>query len=140
MGFVAPIWLLLALSGLGVLYLHVRRRTIVELPSLDLWQRVASGRARKRPFRLPPWSLALLLQLAVVALLALALAEPMLDRQETAHRIFVLDARALSASIDEIKGLLATAPPDGANPVSLVTADGELLTATERRHADLFWA
>lgn len=122
MGFVAPIWLLLALSGLGVLYLHVRRRTIVELPSLDLWQRVASGRARKRPFRLPPWSLALLLQLAVVALLALALAEPMLGRQETAHRVFVLDARALSASIDEIKGLLATAPPDGANPVSLVTA------------------
>lgn len=122
MGFGAPFWLLLALSGLGVLYLHVRRRKSFEVPSLMLWQRIASGRTSKRPLRLPPWSLALLLQLAAILVVALALAEPRLGNNETSHRVFVVDAAALPSALAEVKRQLAVAPPDERHVVSLVAA------------------
>lgn len=116
-----PFWLLLALAGLGVLYLHVRRRKTFTVPSVLIWQRIASGRATRRPWRLPPWSLALALQLLVVALLALALAEPMFSGQGTS-RVLIVDATALPASADAARRELSTFPPDARNPVSIVAA------------------
>ncbi|AKR58398.1 hypothetical protein XM25_21905 [Devosia sp. H5989] len=122
MGFASPFWLLLALAGLVVFYLHVRRRPTVTVPSLFLWAQVASGKPTRRPMHMPRWTLPLVLQLLVIAALTLALAGPYLGRSEGTHRILVIDAGARTEAVAAAQRLIDGAPPDAHNPVSIVAA------------------
>ena len=45
MSLIAPAWLLLGAFGLLVLILHVRRRRTLEIPSIQIWRQLATGRA-----------------------------------------------------------------------------------------------
>jgi uncharacterized protein YegL len=101
MSLIAPAWLLLGAFGLLVLILHVRRRRTLEIPSIQIWRQLATGRASPRKLRLPPLNVLLLLQLAVVALCALALAQPLLGSgPRFAHEIVVLDGSGSMRSTD----------------------------------------
>jgi Mg-chelatase subunit ChlD len=101
MSLVAPAWLLLCALGFVVLLLHVRRRRIFEIPSIQLWRALESGRASRSRVRLPPCSLLLLLQLLVVTLCALVLARPLIGAgPKFAHEILVLDASGSMRSTD----------------------------------------
>src|SRR5947209_7827048 len=101
MSLIAPAWLLLGAFGLLVLILHVRRRRTLEIPSIQIWRQLATGRASPRKVRLPPLNVLLLLQLLVVALCALALAQPLIGSgPRFAHEIVVLDASGSMRSTD----------------------------------------
>ena len=71
MSLLAPAWLLLCALSALVLLLHARRRKTVEIPSIQIWRQLEGGRHARRPIRRPPFNLALLLQLLVVAFSAL---------------------------------------------------------------------
>src|SRR5947207_6092993 len=101
MSLIAPAWLLLWAFGFMVLLLHLRRRRTFEIPSIQLWAQLDSGRASRRRIQLPPFNLLLLLQLLVVALCALALAQPLIGSgPRFAHEIVVLDASGSMRSTD----------------------------------------
>src|SRR5256885_5227066 len=101
MSLVAPAWLLLGALGIVVLILHVRRHRTFEIPSIHIWRQLETGRATRRRVRLPHINVLLLLQLAVVALCALALAQPLIGAgPRFAHEIIVLDASGSMRSTD----------------------------------------
>src|SRR5258707_7678677 len=101
MSLIAPAWLSLAVFGILVLILHVRRRRTFEVPSIQLWRLIDSGALSRRRMRLPAPNLLLLLQLLIVALAALALARPVLGAGACfAHGIVVRDASASMRSTD----------------------------------------
>jgi uncharacterized membrane protein len=101
MNLIAPAWLSLAVFGILVLILHVRRRRTFEVPSIQLWRLVDSGALSRRRMRLPSPNLLLLLQLLIVALAALALARPVLGPDVSfVHEIVVLDASGSMRSTD----------------------------------------
>src|SRR5437667_4870495 len=101
MSLIAPAWLLLGAFGLMVLILHVRRRRTLEIPSIQLWRLIETGRASWRRIRLPPLNALLLLQLFVVALCALALAQPLIGSgPRFVHEIIVLDASGSMRTTD----------------------------------------
>src|SRR5262245_29694385 len=101
MSLVAPAWLLLCALGIMVLILRVRRRRTFEIPSIQIWRQLETGRTSRRRMRLPPLNLLLLLQLVVVALCALALAQPLIGTgARFAHEIIVLDASGSMRSTD----------------------------------------
>ncbi len=89
--FLAPAWLWLGALGALVLILHTRRRRTLEIPSLQLWRPLESGVRLRQRLRLPLPNVLLVLQLAVVALIVLALARPVTG-PHFAHEIVVLDA------------------------------------------------
>jgi Mg-chelatase subunit ChlD/uncharacterized membrane protein len=134
MSLIAPAWLLLCAFGLMVLILHVRRRRTIEIPSIQLWQRLQTGRASRRRIRLPPPNLLLLLQLLVVALCALALAQPLIgSASRFAHEILVLDASGsmrttdiapsrFDAAVADLAGLAAGPIKDTGARVSAILA------------------
>jgi hypothetical protein len=76
--FLAPAWLSLAALCIVVLILHARRRRTLEIPSVRLWRSLDSGSRLQQRLRLPLLHMLMLLQLAVVALIALALARPVI--------------------------------------------------------------
>lgn len=104
MTFAAPAYLaLLALAPL-IVYLHMRRHRSQSVPTVALWRLVAEQaepRPRLRPVRS---TLNLWLQLAVVALASLALAEPRFGSGAPAHHVLLIEAGA---------GAGTTVAPDG---------------------------
>jgi uncharacterized membrane protein len=101
MSFLAPAWLLLGAFAIVVLILHVRRRRTFEIPSIQIWRQLETGRASRRRMRLPPLNVPLLLQLLVVALSALALAQPLIGAgPRFAHEIIVLNGSGGMRSSD----------------------------------------
>src|SRR5712671_5581863 len=103
MSLLAPAWLLLCALSALVLLLHARRRKTVEIPSIQIWRQLEGGRHTRRPIRRPPFNLALLLQLLVVAFCALALAQPLIGSgPRFDHEIFVLDASGSMRSTDVV--------------------------------------
>jgi uncharacterized protein YegL len=101
MSLIAPAWLLLGAFGFMVLLLHLRRRRTFEIPSIQLWAQLESGRASRHRIQLPPFNLVLLLQLLIVALCALALAQPLIGSgPRFAHEIIVLEASRSMRSTD----------------------------------------
>ena len=101
MSLFAPGWLLLCAFGLLVLLLHLRRRRTLEIPSIQLWQQLESGRISRSRVQRPPFNFLLLLQLLVVTLCALALAQPLIgSAPRFAHEIVVLDASGSMRSTD----------------------------------------
>src|SRR5690606_27729244 len=131
--------------------LHVLRprRDAVEVSSVYLWRGVEATVSAARPWqRLRP-SLLLLLQLLVVAGLAVAAARPvrLTDTPVADHTVFIVDASGSMAARDGDPDRLATAKaraeklrseiPDG-GVASLVVADDRprvLLTASSDRGA-----
>ncbi len=124
MTFAAPafLWLLAALPI--VVLLHLRRRRPVDVGSLHVWKRVEPPTQRTVQMRTrPPISLALLLQLLVVALLALAAAGPSLGSDDDAkvRTVVLLDASDTMLRRDgptarferARERVLETWPPDG---------------------------
>lgn len=102
MSLLAPGWLVLgALIGL-VLVMHMRRRRQLDVPSIVLWRVLENKVAPRRSLRRPPASLLMFLQVAVVALVALALAQPFLGggRSDAQHTIYVVDASASMRATD----------------------------------------
>lgn len=82
---------LLALAGL-IIALHARRKRMIVVPGLLIWRRIQprSTLARAR-LRMPPMSLPLLLQLAALAALVLALAQPIVGpNRDVAHWIYLV--------------------------------------------------
>jgi len=134
MSLIAPAWLLLCAFGLVVLILHVRRRRTFEIPSIQLWRLIETGRASRRRIQLPPLNLLLLLQLLVVALCALALAQPRIGSgPRFVHEIIVLDASGsmrttdiapsrFDAAIADLAGLAAGPLKDTGARVSAILA------------------
>src|SRR5258708_39104923 len=101
MSLIALAWLSLAVFGILVLILHARRRRTFEVPSIHLWRLIDSGALSRRRRRLPSPNLLLLLQLLIVALVALALARPVLGPGASfVHEIVVLDASGNMRSTD----------------------------------------
>jgi von Willebrand factor type A domain/Aerotolerance regulator N-terminal len=101
MTFVAPAWLLLGALGVVVLLLHIRQRRTLSIPSIQLWRLVESGNPARQRIRLPSPNLLLLLQALVVAVAAMALAQPLLGPNvRFVHEIVVLDASGTMQSTD----------------------------------------
>jgi uncharacterized protein YegL len=83
---------LLALLPL-VVWLHLRRRAIREVPSTWIWRSVSEGADPTPRVQRPPLTLALWLQLLAVLLTALALSEPRLGPTQPGKSVLVvLDA------------------------------------------------
>ncbi|WP_216326813.1 VWA domain-containing protein [Deinococcus aestuarii] len=102
MNFNQPGWLLLALLALLLAFLHRQRHAhrAAEVGSLHLWRRLGAEHAPEQARR-PRLSAALLLQLLVLGLIALALARPSLGRDPAggADTLVLLDAsRAMRAT------------------------------------------
>ncbi|MBF0678817.1 MAG: VWA domain-containing protein [Devosia sp.] len=102
MGFAAPLFGLLVLAAGYVWFLHSRREYRQVVPSLAIWQQLRNNAGFKRKARLvPPITLALVLQLIAVALLAAALTAPFWGRQDvTDHLVVVVDTSATRGNAD----------------------------------------
>ena len=146
MTFAHPAALGLLALAIPIVLLHILRprREQRTVPSTFLWRSVARPVSAAKPWqRLRP-SVLLFLQLAAVALLALAVAGPVriTEAPLSAHTVFVIDASGSMAALDgsptrldaakeeaiELRGQL---PDDGI--ASIVVADGDprsLLTAS----------
>src|SRR5690242_15829335 len=137
MSLIAPAWLLLWAFGFMVLLLHLRRRRTFEIPSIQLWAQLESGRASRRRIQLPPFNLLLLLQLLVVALCALALAQPLIaSGPRFAHEIIVLEASRSMRSTDLAPSRFDAAIADiakvAAGPIKDVDARTSVILAGAR--------
>ena len=111
--FATPAGLLLGLLAIPILALHMLRprRPPVEVSSTLLWQEVSRPATAARPWqRLRPSAL-LFLQLAVVALLALAAARPVRVSATplARHTVFIVDASGSMAATDGSPDRVATA-------------------------------
>ena len=127
MSFLAPGWLLLGgLTGL-VLLLHMRNRRRREVPSVLIWRMLENTAVARRSFRAPPPSVLLTLQLLVVLLAALALAQPQLgSRAEPGHTIYVLDASGSMRATDLSPNRFAAAHAHLLAAIAVDTADSRI--------------
>ena len=104
MTLLAPIGLAAALLGIPILLIHMLRprRPRSTVSSLLHWRELATPVSANQPWQKLRWSLLLLIQLAVVALLALALAQPaQVETTELAdHTVFIIDASGSMAAND----------------------------------------
>jgi hypothetical protein len=144
MSLLAPAWLALAAFCVLVLILHVRRRRTADIPSIQLWRQIDSGRQSRQPMRLQRPSMTLLLQLLVVLLVALALARPLIGASSRyAHEIFILDASGGMRMTDvapsrfdvakgELAALAAGPVKDGGARMSLILAGARPRIVTAR--------
>jgi uncharacterized protein YegL len=125
MSLMAPTWLLVSAFGLVVLLLHVRRRRTLQIPSIQLWRQLESGRMSYSRVRLPPLNFLVMLQLLVVAVCALALAQPLIGfGPRFAHEIIVLDASGSMRSTDVAPSRFDAAVDDVARIVAPVKETG----------------
>lgn len=138
MVFAAPAFLLLLLVCAGVALLHARRQTIRTVGSLQLWKAIATTGAKARTsWHWPRPSVALFLQLAIVAALVLGLAQPFWMRNAAPeHWIVVVDASAsmqasdiqpsrFDAAIDRVRAILLEISDKAVPRLSLISAGSE---------------
>ncbi|MGD9738183.1 MAG: VWA domain-containing protein [Bauldia sp.] len=135
MSFLTPVWLLLGALAAYIFILHMRRRRQLDVPSVMIWRLMENNLTPHRALRWPPPSILLALQLIILVLVALALAQPLIGTQrgEDDHTIYVLDASAsmratdeAPSRFDEAKSFLTRAVEagtEGGARVSIVTAD-----------------
>ncbi len=139
MTFAQPGWLWLGLLGVVVVLLHIRRRKVVEVSSIELWRHLVTTNKPHRAFRPPRLSIPLLLQLLAVALLTLALAKPQLEQAgvEVKHRIYILDASGSMNAVDgdttrfekavtHLTQTLTRLEPDSNKMISLMTVGSDI--------------
>ena len=117
MSFLAPafLWLLAAIPLVIALHFLRNRRRHQVVSAIFLWQVASEQASVQRRFAL--WWL-LLLQILAIALLALALAQPVLAGQGVPDRVIVIDASASMAAED----------PDGVRLVKAVAGASELIS------------
>jgi len=112
MTFLLPIGLLALLTLPIIVLLHLiqRRRVRQRVPSLELWRSLPSATAERKPRRVPP-SLLLFLHLLLAALLAVALAQPLLRVAlgRATHLAIILDTSSSMAATDAQPDRLADA-------------------------------
>lgn len=103
MSLLTPVWLLLGALAAYVLFLHMRRRRQLDVPSVMIWRLMENTVAPHRSLRWPPPSVLLALQLIIIALVAFALAQPFFgaSRGSDDHTIYVLDGSASMRATDE---------------------------------------
>ena len=113
MSLLFPAGLVALLLAIPIVILHMLtpRRPDTEVSSLLHWDSIRQTITAAEPWQKLRWSLLLMLQLAAVALLALALARPaLLEEAELAeHTVFIIDASASMAAIDGDPDRLGTA-------------------------------
>ncbi len=99
-------WLFALLVPLIAFYFLKLKRPRVSIPSLVLWRQVLSDQRVNSPFQRFKRNLLLLLQILILALLALAAMQPFLRREAArAHRLPVLiDVSASMAALDHAHG------------------------------------
>jgi len=120
-----PLWLLVALPAFGViLALHMRRRVRRVVPSLLGWDGPVGQSQPQRQRRLPRPSLPLLLQLLAAALVALALADPVVQVNEGRHLLIAVGVEDAQLAHDAMRVLLQGASP--VDHVSVVDVRGGL--------------
>lgn len=103
-GFTAPLnaLLLLLLIPVVIMYFLKLRRTQKEIPSLLLWQQVISDQRVNSPFQRFKRNILLWLQLALLALLAIAAAQPFIRGRDTLSKNLpiLIDCSASMGAID----------------------------------------
>ncbi len=103
MTFLLPIGLLALLTLPIIVLLHLiqRRRVRQRVPSLELWRSLQAATAERKPRRVPA-SLLLFLHLLLAALLAIALAHPLLRIAlgRATHLVIILDTSSSMAATD----------------------------------------
>ena len=99
-------WLFALLVPLIAFYFLKLKRPRVAIPSLVLWRQVLNDQRVNSPFQRFKRNLLLLLQILVLALLALAAMQPFLRREAArAHRLPVLiDVSASMGALDQARG------------------------------------
>ena len=104
MSFLAPLMLAfgILIPVLILLYLLKVRRREYEISSTYLWQNLLRDLAAHEPWQRLHWSILLIAQLAIVALVVFTLARPFLvvQAQERVHAVLVLDASASMQATD----------------------------------------
>src|SRR6201747_2508443 len=102
----ASAWLFALLVPLVVFYFLKLKRPRMEIPSLVLWRQVMSDQRVNSPFQRFKRHLLLLLQILILALLALAAMQPFLRREATrGQRLPILiDISASMAGLDHDGG------------------------------------
>ena len=100
-------WLFLLLIPLVVFYFLKLKRPRLEIPSLVLWRQVLNDQRVNAPFQKFKRNLLLLLQILILALLALAAMQPFLRREAArAQRLPILiDVSASMAALDREGGI-----------------------------------
>lgn len=100
-------WLFALLVPLIAFYFLKLKRPRIAIPSLVLWRQVLNDQRVNSPFQRFKRNLLLLLQILILALLALAAMQPFLRREATqAHRLPVLiDVSASMAALDKPHGI-----------------------------------
>ncbi|MBM9594485.1 VWA domain-containing protein [Roseitranquillus sediminis] len=136
MSFGAPFWLLVWGLALPILLAQARRRRRIKVGSLRLWLLIEADRKPKPRFALPPLTARLLLQLAIIFLAGLALAQPRIGAPAPEHAVFLVDVSAsmnagdvapsrLTRAIDALDARLQRAEAEGIDRVSVIVVGAE---------------
>ncbi|MBK8987304.1 MAG: VWA domain-containing protein [Chloroflexi bacterium] len=122
MSFLTPAFLLLGLlaAPIIVMYMLRLRRREVAVSSTLLWQRLLRDREANAPWQKLRRNLLLILQLLILAALALALARPFLPVPSviTGNTVVLLDASASMQATDVAPNRFATAQAETANLIN----------------------
>ena len=135
MTFLHPEWLWGLLTSLFVAYLHMRRRTLIITPSVQIWRSIQHGAQNRSRLQFPRPGSELLLQLACIAAVFTALAEPTWSGDaRSSHRVFIIDLQrgadpGANARLDEalqhVRSALAARPPVDSDRVSIIAASAD---------------
>src|SRR6187402_2026678 len=100
-------WLFALLVPLVVFYFLKLKRPRIDIPSLVLWRQVMSDQRVNSPFQRFKRNILLLLQILILALLALAAMQPFLRREaaRTPRLPILIDVSASMAALDREGGI-----------------------------------
>lgn len=134
MSFLAPLALLFGLLALPILVLYMLklRRREVEVSSTLLWQMLLRDREANAPWQKLKRNLLLILQLILLALLALALARPFLrvPTVATGTVVVLLDASASMNATDVSPSRFESARAAIRQLINGLTSDGQMALVT----------
>ena len=130
-------WAFLGLAAILALYMLKRRYEEHEVPSTYLWRRMLADQNANRPFQKLRKNLLMLLQLAVVALLALALMHPATEGLTGGDYVLIFDT-SLSMRADnrmeqaKERALRMVDEMAAGSSVTVITAGNEVETPLSR--------
>ena len=150
----AALWALIALPLILLLYILRPRHRRLVVPSVRLWQHLASDLEGRPRWRLPAATLLLLAQLLTAAAAAVALSRPSIPGAIGQHLILLIDTSPTMLSTDVAPNRLALAVDDareqvahlnsedkvtliGAGPIPQVLASGKGPHAVDQALSDL---
>jgi len=132
MAFLNPYGFLALLFVPPVVLLHILkfRRQRKAVSSTMLWQRVIADLRANTPFQKLRRNLPLLLQIIILVLLSLALAQPIIFASMTAEKkyvVLIIDSSASMQSTDAEETRLETAKREAADIIDSLPADAEVM-------------